>query len=135
MASSGLSRVGASKRFRIIWNVLRGEMCFVGPRAERTEFANVLSEAIPFYRQRYAVKPGLTGWAQINTPRDQPEETFRRLEYDLYYLKHFSRGLDAYILLHTVREVLMPGSACGADHRFLWSAVLPVVLSAWHTIS
>ena len=109
---NGVERFVARWRLQTLphlWNVLRGEMCFVGPRAERTEFANVLSEAIPFYRQRYAVKPGLTGWAQINTPRDQPEDTFRRLEYDLYYLKHFSRGLDAYILLHTVREVLMPG--------------------------
>ena len=82
-------------------------MCFVGPRAERTEFANVLSERIPFYRQRYGVKPGLTGWAQINTPPDQPEDTLDRLEYDFYYLKHFSHGLDAYILVHTVRELLL----------------------------
>lgn len=94
-----------------LWNVLRGEMCFVGPRAERTEFAKALSETIPFYRQRYAVKPGLTGWAQINTPPDEPEDTLRRLEYDLYYLKHFSRGLDAYVVLHTLREVLLMGSS------------------------
>ncbi|MGC9945742.1 MAG: sugar transferase [Bryobacteraceae bacterium] len=94
-----------------LWNVLRGEICFVGPRAERTEFANVLCERIPFYRQRYAVKPGLTGWAQINTPPDQPEDTLRRLEYDFYYLKHFSRGLDAYILVHTVRELLLSRGA------------------------
>jgi lipopolysaccharide/colanic/teichoic acid biosynthesis glycosyltransferase len=90
-----------------LWNILRGDMCFVGPRAERTEFANVLSERIPFYRQRYGVKPGLTGWAQINTPPDQPEDTLDRLEYDFYYLKHFSHGLDAYILVHTVRELLL----------------------------
>jgi lipopolysaccharide/colanic/teichoic acid biosynthesis glycosyltransferase len=90
-----------------LWNILRGDMCFVGPRAERTEFANVLSERIPFYRQRYGVKPGLTGWAQINTPPDQPEDTLHRLEYDFYYLKHFSHGLDAYILVHTVRELLL----------------------------
>jgi lipopolysaccharide/colanic/teichoic acid biosynthesis glycosyltransferase len=94
-----------------LWNVLRGEICFVGPRAERTEFANVLCERIPFYRQRYAVKPGLTGWAQINTPPDQPEDTLCRLEYDFYYLKHFSRGLDAYILVHTVRELLLSRGA------------------------
>jgi lipopolysaccharide/colanic/teichoic acid biosynthesis glycosyltransferase len=90
-----------------LWNVLRGDICFVGPRAERTEFADVLSERIPFYRQRYGVKPGITGWAQINTPRDQPEDTLRRLEYDFYYLKHFSRGLDAYILVHTLRDLLL----------------------------
>ena len=90
-----------------LWNVLRGEMCFVGPRAERTEFANALAERIPFYRQRYAVRPGLTGWAQINSPKDQPEDTLRRLEYDFYYLKYFSRGLDAYILVHTLRDLLL----------------------------
>jgi lipopolysaccharide/colanic/teichoic acid biosynthesis glycosyltransferase len=90
-----------------LWNVLRGEMCFVGPRAERTEFAGVLSERIPFYRQRYAVKPGLTGWSQINTPPDRPEDTLRSIEYDFYYLKHFSHGLDAYIMLHTLRDVLL----------------------------
>lgn len=94
-----------------LWNVLGGEMCFVGPRAERVEFAHALSERIPFYRQRYAVKPGLTGWAQINTPPDDPEDTLRRLEYDFYYLKHFSRGLDAYILLHTLRQRLLSGAA------------------------
>jgi lipopolysaccharide/colanic/teichoic acid biosynthesis glycosyltransferase len=92
-----------------LWSVLRGDMCFVGPRAERTEFAEALNERIPFYRQRYAVKPGLTGWAQINTPPDQPEDTLRRLEYDFYYLKNFSRGLDAYILVHTLRELLVSG--------------------------
>jgi lipopolysaccharide/colanic/teichoic acid biosynthesis glycosyltransferase len=90
-----------------LWNILRGDICFVGPRAERTEFAEVLSERIPFYRQRYGVKPGLTGWAQIKTPPDQPEDTLRRVEYDFYYLKHFSHGLDVYILLHTLRDVLL----------------------------
>jgi lipopolysaccharide/colanic/teichoic acid biosynthesis glycosyltransferase len=90
-----------------LWNILRGEICFVGPRAERTEFADVLSARIPFYRQRYAVKPGITGWAQINTPPDEPDETLRRLEYDFYYLKYFSRGLDTYIMVHTLRDLLL----------------------------
>ncbi len=90
-----------------LWNVLRREVCFVGPRADRPEFVEALSERIPFYRQRYRVKPGLTGWAQINTPPDQPEDTLRRLEYDFYYLKNCSRGLDAYILVHTLRDVLL----------------------------
>ena len=90
-----------------LWNILQGDICFVGPRAERTEFADVLNQRIPFYRQRYGVKPGLTGWAQINTPPDQPEDTLRRLEYDFYYLKHFSRGLDFYILVHSMRDLLL----------------------------
>lgn len=89
-----------------LWNILRGEMCFVGPRAERPEFVEVLSKRLPLYRQRYRLKPGLTGWAQINTPGGEPEDTVRGLEYDFYYLKNFSSGLDAYILLHTVREML-----------------------------
>jgi lipopolysaccharide/colanic/teichoic acid biosynthesis glycosyltransferase len=104
------------KRWRLyalphFWNVLRGEMCFVGPRAERREFVEALTERIPFYRQRYRVKPGLTGWAQINMPADQPEDTLRRLEYDFYYLKNLSRGLDSYILLHTLRELLISRAA------------------------
>jgi lipopolysaccharide/colanic/teichoic acid biosynthesis glycosyltransferase len=93
-----------------LWSVLRGDICFVGPRAERAEFAEALSERIPFYRQRYGVKPGITGWAQINTPPDQPEDTLRSLEYDFYYLKHSSRGLDAYILVHSLRDVLLPAA-------------------------
>lgn len=94
-----------------LWNVLRGEMFFVGPRAERPEFVEALTERIPFYRQRQRVKPGLTGWAQINMPSDKPEDTLRRLEYDLYYLKNRSRGLDTYILLHTLRELLVSRGA------------------------
>ena len=100
------------KRWRLealpnLWNVLRGEMLFVGPRAERPEYAQALSELIPFYRQRCRVKPGLTGWAQISMPPDQPEDTLRRLEYDFYYLKNFSRGLDTYILVHTVKNLVI----------------------------
>lgn len=107
---NGVERWVARWRLHLLpqlWNVLRGDICFVGPRAEPAEFAVALGERIPFYRQRYAVKPGITGWAQINTPPDQPEDTLRRLEYDLYYLKHFSRGLDAYIMVHTLRDLLL----------------------------
>jgi lipopolysaccharide/colanic/teichoic acid biosynthesis glycosyltransferase len=94
-----------------LWNILRGEMCFVGPRAERPEFVDALTEAIPFYRQRCRVRPGITGWAQINMPPDRPEDTLRRLEYDFYYLKNFSRGLDTYILVHTFKELLISRTA------------------------
>jgi len=93
-----------------LWNILRGDMVFIGPRAERTEFAQVLSDRIPLYRQRYGVKPGVTGWAQINLPPGQSDDTMRRLEFDFYYLKNFSHGLDAYILVHTVRELLVSGA-------------------------
>jgi len=94
-----------------LWNVLRGELCLVGPQADRREFAEVLSQRIPFYSQRYRLKPGLTGWAQINTPRELREDTLRRLEYDFYYLKNCSQVLDTYILLHTIREVLFARAA------------------------
>ncbi|HXM42728.1 MAG TPA: sugar transferase [Bryobacteraceae bacterium] len=108
-----------------LWNVLRGDMSFVGPRADRTEFAKVLSERIPFYRQRYVVKPGITGWAQINTAPDQPEDTLRSLEYDFYYLKHLSGGLDTYIMVHTLRDLLLAPPP----------AAFPANVPAWHTNS
>ena len=90
-----------------LWNVLRGDMCLVGPRAETCARAAALATQIPFYRQRYCVKPGLTGWAQINSSPDQPEAAVRRLEFDFYYLKNFSSGLDAYILVRTLRDLLL----------------------------
>ena len=94
-----------------LWNILRGEMCFVGPSAERPEYVEALTEVIPFYRQRCGVRPGITGWAQINMAPDRPADTLRRLEYDFYYLKNFSRGLDTYILVHTLRELLISRTA------------------------
>lgn len=91
-----------------LFNVLRGEMSIVGPRPERPEFVNELEERIPFYRQRHSVKPGITGWAQINLRRgDAPEDTIAKLEYDLYYIKHLAPALDAYIMLHTVKMMLL----------------------------
>jgi lipopolysaccharide/colanic/teichoic acid biosynthesis glycosyltransferase len=88
-------------------NVLRGEMSVVGPRPERPEFVEELQEEIPFYRTRLTVKPGLTGWAQIfygygNTVGD----ALIKLQYDLYYVRHWSLWLDLYIILKTVGVVL-----------------------------
>jgi exopolysaccharide biosynthesis polyprenyl glycosylphosphotransferase len=89
-------------------NVLRGQMALVGPRPERPHFVDQLSRAIPFYRHRSYVKPGVTGWAQINFPYGASVEDAReKLTYDLYYVKHRSLLLDAFILLSTVRVVLM----------------------------
>ena len=90
-----------------LWNVLRGEMSIVGPRPERPEFVKVLSEKIPYYRQRHCVRPGITGWAQINHKYgDTLEDTIVKLEYDLYYIKHISLSLDAYVIFHTLKTML-----------------------------
>ena len=90
-----------------LWNVLRGEMSIVGPRPERPEFVKVLAEKIPYYRQRHCVKPGITGWAQVSHKYgDSVEDTITKLEYDLYYIKHISPTLDAYVLFQTLKTVL-----------------------------
>ncbi|MDR3088656.1 MAG: TIGR03013 family PEP-CTERM/XrtA system glycosyltransferase [Desulfobulbaceae bacterium] len=90
-----------------LWNVLKGEMSLVGPRPERPVFVEELIELIPFYEMRHDVKPGLTGWAQINYPYGSSvEDALRKLEYDLYYVKHMSLALDAMIIFRTVKTVL-----------------------------
>jgi exopolysaccharide biosynthesis polyprenyl glycosylphosphotransferase len=88
-------------------NVILGHMSLVGPRPERPHFVEQLSRAIPFYRERDYVKPGVTGWAQVNFPYGASVEDAReKLTYDLYYVKHRSLFLDLRILLATVRVVL-----------------------------
>ena len=88
-------------------NVLRGEMSLVGPQPERPLFVEQLAQVIPFYPQRAYVKPGLTGWAQVNYPYGASvEDAHEKLAYDLYYVKHRSFWLDLIILLRTVRVVL-----------------------------
>jgi sugar transferase (PEP-CTERM system associated) len=90
------------------FNVLRGEMSLVGPRPERPEFVKTLSEQIPYYRQRHCVRPGITGWAQINHKYgDTLEDTVTKLEYDFYYIKNISPSLDAYIIFHTLKTMLL----------------------------
>ncbi len=90
-------------------NVLRGEMAIVGPRPDRPEFVEILAGQIPFYPQRLAVKPGITGWAQINRKfGNTMEDALLQLEYDLYYIKNLNLTLDLYIMLQTV---LARGSA------------------------
>jgi sugar transferase (PEP-CTERM system associated) len=94
------------------FNVLRGEMSIVGPRPERPEFVQALSEQIPYYRQRHCVRPGITGWAQINHKYgDTLEDTVKKLEYDLYYIKHMSQAFDSYIMFHTVKAMLLSRGA------------------------
>jgi sugar transferase (PEP-CTERM system associated) len=94
------------------WSVLRGEMSFVGPRPEVPKFVDDLQEQIPFYGERHMVKPGITGWAQINYPYGaSTEDSRRKLEYDLYYAKNYTPFLDLVILLQTVRVILWPEGA------------------------
>ncbi|ATE66737.1 TIGR03013 family XrtA/PEP-CTERM system glycosyltransferase [Rhizorhabdus dicambivorans] len=90
-----------------LWTVLRGDMSFVGPRPERPEFVAELEKQIPYYAERHMVKPGITGWAQINYPYGASLEDARhKLEYDLYYTKNYSPFLDLLIMLQTVRVLL-----------------------------
>jgi sugar transferase (PEP-CTERM system associated) len=109
-----VTRVGrVIRRLRIdelpqLFNVLRGEMSFVGPRPERPEFVDMLTGQIPFYAVRHSVKPGLTGWAQVRYSYGATvEQSVRKLEYDLYYVKNHTLALDVLILLETVRVVLL----------------------------
>ena len=89
------------------WTVLKGEMSFVGPRPERPEFVADLEAHIPFFAERHMVKPGITGWAQINYPYGASVEDARnKLEYDLYYAKNYTPFLDLLILLQTLRVVI-----------------------------
>ncbi len=110
-----VTRVGAFlRRHRIdeipqLINVLRGEMSFIGPRAEWTELVAEYQREIPYYEIRHAVRPGVTGWAQVNYPYGSSiEDTREKLSYDLYYVRHYSLFLDLSIILKTVFTVLRP---------------------------
>jgi exopolysaccharide biosynthesis polyprenyl glycosylphosphotransferase len=86
-----------------LWNILKGDMSLVGPRAERPEFDTKLTQEIPFYRERYLIKPGLSGWAQINYQYGASQkDAVQKLQYDLYYIKHRSLVLDLEIILKTI---------------------------------
>lgn len=90
-----------------IFNVLRGEMSFVGPRPERPEFVKGFNERIPYYCERHRVKPGITGWAQLCYPYGADEsDTIQKLQYDLYYVKNYSLFLDFSIMINTVEVIL-----------------------------
>jgi sugar transferase (PEP-CTERM system associated) len=90
-----------------LWNVLRGEMSFVGPRPERPEFTSWLAEEIPFYNLRHMARPGLTGWAQVRYGYGATlAEAREKLSYDLYYLKHKSLGLDLLIMFETIKTIV-----------------------------
>jgi sugar transferase (PEP-CTERM system associated) len=95
-----------------IWSVLKGDMSFVGPRPERPQFVEALETKLNYYAERHMVKPGITGWAQINYPYGASLEDARhKLEYDLYYAKNYTPFLDVLILLQTLRVILWPEGA------------------------
>ena len=107
-----ITRVGALlRRARLdelpqVWNVVRGDMSFVGPRPERTYFVDLLKSKIPYYDLRHYVKPGITGWAQVMYPYGASvEDAYHKLQYDLYYAKNISLRLDLLILLKTIKVV------------------------------
>ncbi|MEG3765050.1 TIGR03013 family XrtA/PEP-CTERM system glycosyltransferase [Alteromonas sp. 14N.309.X.WAT.G.H12] len=108
-----ITRIGGIlRKYRLdelpqLFNVLKGDMYFVGPRPERPYFVEQLEQAIPFYSYRHSVKPGLTGWAQINYPYgSSTRDSLEKLKFDLYYIKHHSFILDLYVLVRTVDVVL-----------------------------
>ena len=90
-----------------MFNVLAGQMSFVGPRPERPEFVRQLEREIPYYQLRHYLPPGITGWAQVKYPYGASvEDARRKLQFDLYYIRNASPIVDARILLRTVRTVL-----------------------------
>lgn len=90
-----------------LWNVLRGDMSFVGPRPERPEFTSWLAQELPFYSLRHMIRPGLTGWAQVRYGYGATlAESREKLAYDLYYLKHKSMGLDLLIMFETIKTII-----------------------------
>jgi sugar transferase (PEP-CTERM system associated) len=91
-----------------LWNVIKGDMSFVGPRPERPYFVEKLKKTIPYYSERFSVKPGITGWAQIKYPYGaSDEDALEKLKYDLYYIKNMSLIMDLIVIFHTVKIVLL----------------------------
>jgi exopolysaccharide biosynthesis polyprenyl glycosylphosphotransferase len=109
-----VTRVGRGlRRIRLdeilqLWNVLRGDMAFVGPRPERIEFVEWLSRNIPYYYVRNIIRPGITGWAQVRYRYGASlEDSKEKLKYDLYYIKNMSLGLDLSIMLRSIKIVVL----------------------------
>ncbi len=102
-----------------LYNVLRGDMSLIGPRPERPSFVNELSATIPYYKIRHTVRPGLTGWAQINYQyANSVEDSVEKLQYDLFYIKHMSIVLDLIIAFETIKTVLVRPEAAWHTHYY-----------------
>jgi lipopolysaccharide/colanic/teichoic acid biosynthesis glycosyltransferase len=94
------------------WNIIKGEMSFVGPRPERAFFVERLKETIPYYDLRHSVKPGITGWAQISYRYgDSEQDAVEKLQYDLYYIKHMSPVFDLQIIFESLKVILFGSGA------------------------
>jgi exopolysaccharide biosynthesis polyprenyl glycosylphosphotransferase len=104
----GFLRVARLDEIPQLWNVLRGDMSLVGPRPERPEFVNGLTREIPLYYLRHAIRPGITGWAQIRYRYGSSvEDAKEKLRYDLFYIKNMAPGLDLLIFLQTIKIILL----------------------------
>ena len=91
-----------------LWNVLNGDMALVGPRPERPEFVERLRQEVPYYNLRHVIRPGITGWAQVNYKyASSVEDAKEKLKYDLFYIKNMSFGLDLITLLQTTKVVFL----------------------------
>jgi sugar transferase (PEP-CTERM system associated) len=91
-----------------LWNVIKGDMSFVGPRPERPEFVSGLTREIPYYGQRHVIRPGITGWAQVRyTYGASTEDALEKLQYDLFYIKNLSIALDLFIIVETIKTVIL----------------------------
>jgi sugar transferase (PEP-CTERM system associated) len=91
-----------------LWNVLKGDMSFIGPRPERPEFIAKLTAQIPYYGQRHVVRPGLSGWAQVRHAYGASvDDSLQKLQYDLFYIKHMSIAFDVFIILETIKTVVV----------------------------
>ena len=109
-----ITRVGkVIRKLRIdefpqLWNVFKGDMSFVGPRPERPHFVQELQKKIRYYNERFTVKPGITGWAQVKYPYGASEQdALEKLKYDLYYIKNMSLVIDLMVVFHTIKIVLL----------------------------
>jgi lipopolysaccharide/colanic/teichoic acid biosynthesis glycosyltransferase len=90
-----------------LWNILKGEMSFIGPRPEAQVLSSWYTSEIPFYRYRHVVRPGISGWAQVNQGHvAEVDEVHTKLQYDFFYIKYFSPWLDVLILFRTIKTML-----------------------------
>lgn len=93
-----------------LYNILKGDMSLIGPRPERPEFVDQYNSENAYFDLRHVIKPGVTGWAQVNLPKATPDDNLKKLEYDLYYIKNYSPQLDIEIILRTIKVVLTMNS-------------------------